>query len=252
MAACSIARAFLLWVMLGPLLAGASTIRHPPTWMDEIGQRAFYILEAQKVENTFSVAACGARQTMLEKSAGVDDGNNDQEAAPFRIVTITGIGLCEMKKEQYGIAAEMFDMAIKQTMKAFDFASAEELADKQGLSKIFHMQRAAAHLDKGEKKEAALNLRKARAALDTENRAFLIKIVGIMEKKEMSHTPDLQEMFNELAQYGEEGEHLPMLLEHVPQMKIDLAFAKLVDQLLTPLNKYFDSDEEKKGYSLEL
>jgi len=197
----------------------------PPKWLDDEGKDLFTDLESD--ERPYSDSACETREKLLKKMAG----KGDKDAGEHRARVLLALGLCEFKKDAYGLARRRLESAISE----MNLPSEDFMLQNQGVAHIALIKQAAVFMDKHEITQASTALRRCREIIDR-NLKKLMKMVH-KQMTQQGQAPPLDVILEELPGYGKTGNYLPMIVKQVPILQQELPFAEIVDQTLENLDK---------------
>lgn len=152
-----------------------------PKWLDDDGKELFNDIEGD--ENLYGDLACENREKLLKSMAG----KGDSSASSFRARTLMGLGLCEVKKENWPMAKKRLESAISE----MNVPNEEMMMKNPDLAPIALIKQASEFMKKYEVTQAGTQFRRCREVLDRNVKSVLKRV-----HQQMSHSSHrLQQRF---------------------------------------------------------
>ncbi|CAK9032177.1 Hypothetical protein (Fragment) [Durusdinium trenchii] len=236
------------WVAI-PVLVGLAAAQprkqgmDAPKWLDDDGKELFNDVESD--ENSYGDVTCETREKLLKAMAG----KGDSTAGSYRARTLLGLGLCELKKENWPMATKRLESAISE----MNVPNEDFMMKNPDLAPIALTKQGADFMRKFELTQAGTQLRRCREVLDRNLKSVLKKVHKQMSQGGQSLP--LEKLVEEIPGYGKTGQFLPNLMQQVPGLKEVFSFAEVIDNTLDSLDGQIasvDSMQKKKKLRLDV
>eukprot|EP00930_Biecheleria_cincta_P003943 TRINITY_DN104849_c0_g1_i1.p1 TRINITY_DN104849_c0_g1~~TRINITY_DN104849_c0_g1_i1.p1 ORF type:complete len:678 (-),score=221.65 TRINITY_DN104849_c0_g1_i1:43-2076(-) len=212
-----------------------------PKWLSDEGKDLFSDIEAD--DNTHGEQACENREKLLKLMAG----KGDPGAAEYRARTLLGLGLCELKKENFPMAKKRLDSSISE----MNLPSEDFMLQNPSLAPIALTKQAADFLKKYELTQAGTQLRRCRELLDRNVKKILKEVVKQMGQG--GQAPPLEKFVEEIPGMGKTGQFMPSIIKQVPMLRESFGFMEVIEKSLDSLDKKMSSaDSSQKDKKLRL
>jgi len=212
-----------------------------PKWLDDDGKELFSDIESD--ENLYGEQACENREKLLKAMAG----KGDSGASNYRVRTLLGLGLCEVKKENWVMAKKR----LESTISEMNVPSEDMMMKNPDLAPVALTKQASEFMKKFDLTQAGTQFRRCREVLDRNLKTVLKKVHQQMSQGGQSLP--LEKLIEEIPGYGKTGQFLPTLMTQVQGLREVFSFAELVDNALDSLdNQVASVDPMQKKKKLRL
>jgi len=216
-----------------------------PKWLDDDGKELFNDIEGD--ENLYGDLACENREKLLKSMAG----KGDSSASSFRARTLMGLGLCEVKKENWPMAKKRLESAISE----MNVPNEEMMMKNPDLAPIALIKQASEFMKKYEVTQAGTQFRRCREVLDRNVKSVLKRVHQQMSQGQGGETVPLERLIEEIPGFGKTGQFLPTLMPQVQGLREVFSFAEIIDNTLDSLDSQValvDSMQKKKKLRLDV
>ncbi|CAJ1433292.1 unnamed protein product [Effrenium voratum] len=215
-----------------------------PKWLDDDGKELFN--EIENDDKTFGDLACEYREKLLKAMAG----KGDPSASSYRARTLLGLGLCEVRRENWAMAKKRLESAISE----MNAPSEDAMLKNPDLAPLALTKQASDLMKRFEITQASTQLRRCREVLERNLKTVLKRVQQQMSQSTGQSVP-LDKLIEEIPGYGKTGQFLPTLLPQVPGLKEIFSFAEVTDITLESLDNQIaamDGSQKKKRLRLDV